>query len=378
MSRGLRAVVIGAGWAGTGHTVALRHYGVDVVAICARQEEAVRTAAENFGVMEASTNWQETLQRVRPEIVSIATPAALRSEPLRAAVELGAHVLCDKPLAISGADAGSLYRIVERAGVKHAYAATHHYDPSIAWVGELIREGAIGTLREIMGTFRMDSPRAGRWGWQSTLASGGGILNNGLTHALAMYETASGGRVTRAMGEARVLNDRAPVVPYAYGPNGRPKPKELTAEEQAQVEWRPRDADDAFTALLRLQTDRSEVHATFAFNRGIATPGRPDRLVFYGDDGTLVAEGILIRQPSVFRAVADASEMEPLPVPQRLLDALPQVGDDVQNKWCALARDFVADIRGEPHRPYLTFHDGWRYQIAIDAIRAGNWQAVPD
>ncbi|RIK39349.1 MAG: hypothetical protein DCC57_20275 [Chloroflexi bacterium] len=38
----------------------------------------------------------------------------------------------------------------------------------------------------------------------------------------------------------------------------------------------------------------------------------------------------------------------------------------------------VADIRGEPHRPYLTFYDGWRYQEAIDAIRSGRgWYELP-
>ena len=50
----------------------------------------------------------------------------------------------------------------------------------------------------------------------------------------------------------------------------------------------------------------------------------------------------------------------------------------MQRKWCALARDFVADVRGEPHQPYLTFRDGWRYQAAIDAIRAGRgWVELP-
>ena len=62
----------------------------------------------------------------------------------------------------------------------------------------------------------------------------------------------------------------------------------------------------------------------------------------------------------------------------RLLDALPAVGASEMNRWAALACDFVADLRGEPHRPYLTFRDGWRYQVAIDAIRAGTgWTALP-
>lgn len=65
-------------------------------------------------------------------------------------------------------------------------------------------------------------------------------------------------------------------------------------------------------------------------------------------------------------------------MPRRLLDDLPHVGDEFQNKWCALVRDFIADIRGEPHGAYLTFRDGWRYQLAIDAIRTGRgWYALP-
>ena len=72
------------------------------------------------------------------------------------------------------------------------------------------------------------------------------------------------------------------------------------------------------------------------------------------------------------------AQLEALPVPQRLIDALPQTGNRLVDKWAALARDFLADIRGEPHAPYLTFYDGWRYQEAIDAIRAGGgWRAIP-
>ena len=80
---------------------------------------------------------------------------------------------------------------------------------------------------------------------------------------------------------------------------------------------------------------------------------------FYGERGTLIGEGIFAL--AISRQAG--TELEPLPVPQRLLDALPHVGDDIQSKWVALARDFVADIQGEPHDPYLTFRDGWRYQV---------------
>ncbi len=58
---------------------------------------------------------------------------------------------------------------------------------------------------------------------------------------------------------------------------------------------------------------------------------------------------------------------------------MPTIGDYVQNRWCALASDFLADIQGKQHRTYLTFRDGWRYQLAIESIRKGEgWLELPE
>ena len=80
----LRAVVVGAGFAGEGHTLALRYAGVDVVAVCSRTPAVVQDVAARLGVPEASTDWAETLQRVRPEIVAVATPGSLRTPLIEA------------------------------------------------------------------------------------------------------------------------------------------------------------------------------------------------------------------------------------------------------------------------------------------------------
>ena len=75
---------------------------------------------------------------------------------------------------------------------------------------------------------------------------------------------------------------------------------------------------------------------------------------------------------------ADREQIEVLPMPQRLKDEVLAVGDFIQSRWCALARDFVADIQGKAHRNYLTFRDGWRYQVAIEAVRGGQgWTELP-
>ena len=105
-------------------------------------------------------------------------------------------------------------------------------------------------------------------------------------------------------------------------------------------------------------------------------PGNDLRL--YGTEGTLVGEGYGDYAVSRVAAGRKDTRPEPLPVPERLREAIPQLGDSALSKWAALARDFLADVRGEPHAPYLTFYDGWRYQEAIDAIRAGaGWRTVP-
>src|SRR5262249_5293708 len=105
-------------------------------------------------------------------------------------------------------------------------------------------------------------------------------------------------------------------------------------------------------------------------------PGSDLRL--YGTEGTLVGEGYGDYTVSRFAAGGKDTRPEPLPVPERLRESLPQLENAPFSKWAALARDFLADVRGEPHAPYLTFYEGWRYQEAIDAIRAGGgWHTIP-
>ena len=75
---------------------------------------------------------------------------------------------------------------------------------------------------------------------------------------------------------------------------------------------------------------------------------------------------------------AGREKIEVLPLPQQLKDEVPAVGDFVQNRWCALARDLVADIQGKAHRNYLTSEMAWRYQVAIEAVRGGQgWTELP-
>jgi len=405
-SKELKAVVIGAGWAGEGHTKALQHYGVDVVAICARKADVVQKVASRLGISEASTDWQQSLLEIKPDIVALTTPAILRTEVIELAAQLGCHIFCDKPLATTAEEAEHLDNIVKQAGIKHAFAATHLYDPSVAWVNQLLTSQVIGELKEIDVAF---SRWAGRgptttvkpWNWMTSLAHGGGALNNGLTHQLGMLERMTGMKLVSAVGEARAAKRMAPVLPDIHDYRQWIR-KEITAEEASNLEWRECDAEGAFSALLQFGHSSSfgresrvtpfpsetpslpppkekgdkRILVTMRANPGVPTNVPSGGWYFYGDKGTLVGKGGHILSP-ISKHIG--SQVEELPIPQELSDRLPQVGDDIQNKWVALARDFVADIENRPHEPYLTLHDGWRYQVAIDAIRHSNgWTKIPE
>ena len=384
--RKLKAVVVGAGWSAEGHTKAFQHYGVEVLAICARKPDVVQKVASQLGVAEASINWRESLLKHKPDIVALTTPAILRTEVIELAVELGCHIISEKPLALTAEEAGHIYNLIKDTGLRHGFAATHLYDPSVAYVCQLLtQQKVIGELTavDIGYSRRMPSDTSSKtvkpWNWMNSLAHGGGVLNNGLTHRLGMLEQMTGMKVVSTVGEAKTATRKAPVVPEIRDFRVWSS-REIPIEAASKLEWRVCDAEWDYSAFFKLgpsetsDTDNG-ILATMRTNPGVPTHSPTGGWYFYGTRGTLVGRGGHILS-AITKHVGETSEE--LPIPQTLTDALPRIGDDIQNKWVALVRDFLADIENRPHEPYLTFQDGWRYQIAIDAIRTSKgWTPIP-
>ncbi|MBT6148955.1 MAG: Gfo/Idh/MocA family oxidoreductase, partial [Gemmatimonadetes bacterium] len=85
----LRAVVVGTGFAGEGHTKALREAGVEVVAMCGRTPGPAKAMARKLGVRRVRFDWQEAFGDLKPDIVTLATPAASHREMTQVAAEMG-------------------------------------------------------------------------------------------------------------------------------------------------------------------------------------------------------------------------------------------------------------------------------------------------
>lgn len=379
-------MVIGAGQAGEGHTVALQNAGVVVAAICSRTPAVVAGVARSLGVRHASTDWRRTLESERPDIVAIATPAAAHVEQISAALELGCHVYSDKPLAVSAGQARTLYELALRKGARTAVAATWMYDPGIVYLGELVAAGSIGRPFAIESRFVSPWPFPAPAIWINRFAEGGGVLNNRFSHQLAAAQRIVGGEVLQVTGEARVHRRQWPAAGHLHDYR---QWRRLSTKELANVPWVEVDADDSCTVVVRLGEPGARPEDTisasiYCCSSIRARDGRT--ITVYGDEGSLHYDWMLDpatnaacpAQPYVSRTSFASGEWRDEPVPGRILERLPRIAHALHRDWAALVREFVADVLGEPHDPYPTFRQGWIYQELVEAIRGGGgWVTIP-
>jgi hypothetical protein len=206
---------------------------------------------------------------------------------------------------------------------------------------------------------------------------GGGRLNNNFTHKLAIVQYVAGGEILAAMGETRNDLKRTPIGDKVHDFREYSQ-QAFTAERAAQAEWAAVDSDWSYTVLARLGNRAAgleqAVSATFRHS-ALRFSKISDHMAFYGKEGVLHIDNAYA-QGAMYLGKTKG-EWEELTIPPRILDALPPEADHSQRNWDQLARDFVADIRGEGYRGYQTFRDGWIYQEVIDIVRSGQgWTPV--
>ncbi len=367
----MRAVVIGAGWAGEGHIIGLRDAGVEVVALFGRTPEPTYQRAAQLGITDVGFDWRAGLEELRPEIVSIATPADSHRSIAEFAAELGCHVVCEKPLATNAADAQAMRQAVEGTGLKHGYAATGRYAPTIQQTRQLLADGVIGRIREIESFAHLNVPM---WRlpycWVHRLEHGGGMLNNLFTHHLAQVLYVTQGAMHAVAGEARVLSDQAPVGPAIHDFRQLFALAGTWDPEQAK-EWRAANADMAYTVTAEIRLgDGNLANALFRASVLGSTP-QPEFLVFHGETGSVFMRGVWAEDDRIQRLMVSQQGWEEVPIAEAITSGLPQASNPLQRCWNQFFREFVADVKGEGYAGYPTFHDGYVAAAVIDIARKG-------
>ncbi|MER7722995.1 Gfo/Idh/MocA family oxidoreductase [Streptomyces sp. NPDC096323] len=146
------------GWRTAGHVFELPMRPV-LAAICGRDRTAVEAAAGRHGWAVAETDWRALIARDDVQLVDICTPGDSHAEIAIAALEAGKHVLCEKPLANTVAEAEAMTEAAARAAARGQVAMVgfnYRKVPALTYARTLIAEGRIGTLRHVRATYLQD------------------------------------------------------------------------------------------------------------------------------------------------------------------------------------------------------------------------------
>lgn len=338
--------IIGASFAKAAYLPALRHTsGASVVAIASARAESARAAADAFDVKYAYGDWREMLEKHRLDLVCIATPTDTHAPMALAAIEQGAHVLCEKPMAMEAEEARTMWKAAEERGLLHMIDHELRFNPNRRKIAELIAEGAVGDVRHVHITnitAGWSDPAARPKGdWWSSAERGGGRLGANGSHQIDLLRWWFG-EVDSVTGTIdTVVGDRVDKV------TGEP----FTAT-----------ADDLVHFTLR--TERAPIVDVFL--SGVARHNMGNHTQIFGSQGTI----LLSNDTEELRYAPAGEAFEVLTQEDPNAD-LPGVNAGIWNVSVVGAmRELVGAIREErPLREGATFEDGYRTQRVMDAVR---------
>src|SRR5438034_9353537 len=115
----LRAAVVGTGFIGAVHVEALRRLGIEVVGVAGSSPERARAKAAVAALPDPYESFDAMLGDRRVDVVHLTTPNHLHYEQVKAALEAGKHVVCEKPLALDAAESSELLELARRSGLVH-------------------------------------------------------------------------------------------------------------------------------------------------------------------------------------------------------------------------------------------------------------------
>lgn len=284
----LRVAMIGYGFMGAAHSVGWRQAprmfplvrDVEMAVVVGRDGPAVADAAARWGWAEHATDWRAVIARDDIDIVDIVTPGDSHAEIAIAALQAGKHVLCEKPLANTVAEAEQMLVAAESAaahGVVAMVGFTYRRVPAVTLLRDLIAEGTIGTVQQVRAAYRQDwlvdptAPLA--WRLQKEHAGSGALGDIG-AHIIDMTQFVTGQWVDAVAGVTETIVARRPLQASGSGLSGP------AAEEYGDV-----TVDD-----LAIFTGRLSGGSLVSFEASRFATGRKNALTIEvsGDRGALV------------------------------------------------------------------------------------------
>jgi predicted dehydrogenase len=259
----LNAALIGTGMMGRLHSLAMatlpsffpdlpairRSVVVDVT------EELAQRGAHQFGYDEWALDWKRVVARPDIDVVNIVTPNDSHRAIAEFAMAQGKHVLCEKPLALSAADAREMAEQSRRSKGTHMVGFNYRRCPAVLEAKKLIDEGAIGEILSFRALYLQDwaMPDDTPWSWRfGAKEAGSGALGDIGSHALD-YALFLVGEVESVCAAAKTIvahRPRGAAANFVAASKGAP---DVTARAGSN-EMIPVDVDDVAISLIRFST----------------------------------------------------------------------------------------------------------------------------
>jgi predicted dehydrogenase len=272
-----KAAVFGTGFMGRVHTEGLRRLGnVEVAVVAGSTQAAAEAFAAQRNIPRATADWRSAIAEV--DVVHICTPNALHYPMALAALELGKHVLCEKPLTLNESEARELAATAKSKNLANCVNHNLRFYPVVQQIRDMIAAGELGDVLIVNGTYFQEWMLLETdWNWRAAVDAGGELRAMGDigSHWMDMIQHLTGLPITALCADLATFHKK------------RKKPRgsveTFTGKAQAaESEDITVETDDFGAVLLRLG-DRAR--GSFAVSQ--VSAGRKNRFEFeiYGTKG---------------------------------------------------------------------------------------------
>jgi len=206
----LRVGMVGYAFMGAAHSHAWRTaprffdlpLAPELAAVAGRNPEGVRAAAAKYGWDSVETDWRALIERDDIDLIDICTPGNTHAEIAIAALEAGKHVLCEKPLANSVAEAERMTAAADAAAGRGVYSMcgfSYRRTPALALAKRMVAAGRLGQIRHVRAQYLQDwlSDADAPLTWRlDKTKSGSGALGDIGAHSIDAAQWITGRNIT--------------------------------------------------------------------------------------------------------------------------------------------------------------------------------------
>jgi predicted dehydrogenase len=370
----LRVAMIGYAFMGAAHSQAWRNahrfFDLPVVpelaVLCGRDGAAAAAAADRLGWAESATDWREVVARDDIDVVDVSSPGDTHRDIAMAALAAGKHVLCEKPLANTVAEAEEMVAAAAEAqsrGVHSMVGFNYRRTPALALARDLVAQGRLGRIHHIRAQYLQDwivDPEFPLvWRLQKDKAGSGALGDIG-AHIVDLAAFLTGDRLLGVSGTLQRFVERRPLPRESAGLSG-----------SASTETGEVTVDDAAAFFGRTV---GGALATFEATRFATGRKNAMRIELNGTDGSLAFDFERLNELEVYDgtvASADAGFRRILATdPEHPYAGAwwpPGHGLGYEHTFVNEIADFVRDVSaGTPPSP--SFADGLYVQRVMDAV----------